>query len=165
MIRFIRLLMPLMMGLMAATALAQAPRSEGNGRRPTEAERKQWMAEMTQYKHDFMSRELQLTDEQKEEFFKAYDAMDRERWTLEHEARRAERQVLKKGASATEQEMEQATDAAFALEGKQHQVTMKYLPRFKAVLTKVQMFNLKRVERDFQRSLMEHRRDQQKPRR
>lgn len=132
---------------MAVTATAQR----------SDAERQQWMAEMQQYKHDFLTRELELTDAQKDEFFTVYDKMDFEMREAEAQVRQLERLVRRKGDAATDEELGTATDAAFALPARQYDITMKYLPQLKTVLTPRQLFKLKGAERRFTQELMEHR--------
>ena len=159
----LRFLFPVLIVICGLAAQAEGSR-QCRGGRPSEAERKQWMTEMIQYKHDFMGRELELSDAQKEQFFSVYDKVESERWKLEREARKMEQEVRQKGAEATDLELEKAADAAFELEGKQHAVTMKYYGELKTILSKQQLFKLKKAERDFHRSLMDRRRETKRSR-
>lgn len=135
--------------VMAMTAGAQ--------QRPNNNDRQQWMAEMQQYKHDFLTRELSLTDDQKDGFFTVYDKMDYELREAEAQVRQLERLVRRKGEAATDEELTTATDAAFALPARQYEITMKYYPQFKSTLSAQQLFKLKGAERRFTQELMEHR--------
>ncbi len=149
----LRFLFPVLIVICGLAAQAEGSR-QCRGGRPSEAERKQWMTEMIQYKHDA----------QKEQFFSVYDKLESERWKLEREARKMEQEVRQKGAEATDLELEKAADAAFELEGKQHAVTMKYYGELKTILSKQQLFKLKKAERDFHRSLMDRRRETKRSR-
>ena len=91
----LRFLFPVLIVICGLAAQAEGSR-QCRGGRPSEAERKQWMTEMIQYKHDFMGRELELSDAQKEQFFSVYDKLESERWKLEREARKMEQEVRQK---------------------------------------------------------------------
>ena len=45
---------------------------------PRPRDRETWMKEMQQFKNDFISRKLDLTDEQKSKFLPLYNQMDEE---------------------------------------------------------------------------------------
>jgi Spy/CpxP family protein refolding chaperone len=151
------ILVSLSLLLCTIAASAQAQRG-GKGKAPGKGERTEWMAKMRQYKHDFIARELGLTEKQKTEFFAIYDCMEKERMELEGHARETERQVRARKKNATPAELDHAIKEMFDLDGKQNAVTMKYLPKLKKVLTRQQLFDLKRAERNFQRDLMEQQR-------
>lgn len=121
---------------------------------PTKRERESWLKEMQQYKIDFIARQLALTDEEKAKFANVYNSMDGELRAVQEETFRLERQVKKKGEKASSLELEKAAEAQFELKGKEHAIEMKYLPKFKSVLTPAQLFKLKEAERKFLRQVM-----------
>lgn len=131
----------------------QRPGRNGGNRE----EYKQWMEQMKKYKNDFLSRELKLTDEQKEKFLPLYEKMESEKRQLERDTRHMEHAVREKGDKATDLELEKAADAAVELAGKQNEVERRYHDEFKKILTKRQLFNLSDAERKFQRNLMDQR--------
>lgn len=128
-----------------------------HGREQNPAEYKQWMEQMKNYKHDFLARELNLTADQKEEFFRLYDKREDEKWKLGREVRKMERDIMKKGDEATDLELEKASDAAVELAGRQNEIDRRYHAEFKKILSKRQLFKLAEAERKFQKSLMDHR--------
>ena len=130
---------------------------EEPGQRKGKEKFRQWMVQMKKYKHDFLIRELSLTDEQKDAFLSLYDKMEDEKWALGRDVRHMEREIMKKGDEATDLEFEKAADAAVELSGKQNEVQRRYHEEFKKVLTKRQLFQLNAAERKFQKSLMEQR--------
>lgn len=134
-----------------------APSPDKPGRSAGKADFKRWMKQMKKYKRDFLTRELNLSDEQQEAFFAIYDKMEDEKWQLGREVRRMEREINKKGNEATDLELEKAADAAVELPGKQNEVERRYHEEFKKVLTKRQLFKMSAAERKFQKSLMEQR--------
>lgn len=127
------------------------------GHQHNRAEYKQWMEQMKKYKHDFLARELNLTAEQKEKFFQLYDKREDEKWKIGRDVRKMERDVLKKGAEATDLELEKAADAAMELPGRQNEIDRRYHAEFKKILSKRQLFKMADAERKFQKSLMDHR--------
>ena len=109
-----------------------------------------------------MADRLKLTDEQKAKFVPVYEEMDERTAKIERETRQMEREVRKKGAQATDTEYEKAAEALTELKGKQGAIEMEYLPKFKSILTKEQLFKMKGAERDFMRELMDRHRKSSK---
>lgn len=130
--------------------------------KPTERERQTWMKEMQQYKNDYISRKLELTEEQKTKFLPLYNRMETEVRKLSDQTMKMERDVRKKGDAATELEYEKAAEAQFELKAKEAQIELKYFKEFKTVLKPQQLLKLKRAERDFSRELMKHHEKQNK---
>lgn len=125
-----------------------------SAQKPTSRERQTWMKEMQQYKNDYISHKLELTDEQKAKFLPLYNRMEDEVRNMADQAMRMDREVRKKGDAATDLEYEKAAEAQFELKAKEAQVELKYLNEFKGVLSPKQLFKLKKAERDFSRELM-----------
>lgn len=125
---------------------------------PGSRDRDAWMKEMQQFKNDFISRKLDLTDEQKNKFLPLYNQMDEEVRGIQEETRNLEKQTVDKGDKATELEYEKAAEALYELKGRENVIEMKYFDQFKKILTPKQLFKLKESERDFTRELMNQRR-------
>ncbi|MDE7459821.1 MAG: Spy/CpxP family protein refolding chaperone [Paramuribaculum sp.] len=141
-----------------SASLNASPHPQGKGKK----ERTEWMKEMRRYKAEFVADRLKLTDEQKAKFVPAYEEMDERTAKIERETRQMEREVRKKGAQATDTEYEKAAEALTELKGKQGAIEMEYLPKFKSILTKEQLFKMKGAERDFMRELMDRHRKSSK---
>lgn len=123
--------------------------------RPSKAEREKWFKEMREYKHCFLTKELELTEDQQKEFFPLYDAMEDECHKINRDTRRLQRSIMKKEASeVTDIEYEKAAEALYELKGKEAIIELNYLDKFKSVLTKKQLFLLKSAEDKFSRHLM-----------
>lgn len=120
----------------------------------SKADREAWMKEMTRYKHEFLTRELKLTEQQQKQFFALYDAMEAETRKLVDNTRRMEKSVLEKGDKATDLEREKAAEALFEMKGKESQIEMRYFPKFKEVLNPAQLLKLKQAERHFNRQII-----------
>lgn len=124
------------------------------------SERKQWMKEMRQFKHEFLIKELELTSEQQPQFFEVYDRMNEEIHALEKQTRQMERNIREKGNDVTDLEYEKAAEACCELPGKRNAITMRYFNEYKNILTKKQLFLLNCAERKFTNTIMHHRKNQ-----
>lgn len=118
---------------------------------------KRWLKEMRQQKHEYIVKQLDLTQEQSSKFMPMYEAMENELNTLMKQTRKMERDVVKKGDEATDLEYEKAAEAIYEMKGKEGAIEMKYMKQFKTVLTPKQLFKLKNAENKFMRELMKHR--------
>lgn len=126
--------------------------------RPSEEDMQRFRAEIRNYKHEFLTRELKLTQEQQREFFPIYDEMDDAVNKIAGQTRDLERQVKNK-ADATDVEYEAAARALYEQKSAEGAEELKYFDRFKQVLQPRQLFMLKNAERKFTRELMrQHRR-------
>ncbi len=122
---------------------------------PHHPDRKEWMAKMREVKHEFMAKELQLTDAQKAQFFEVYDKCEDARHAVEREAREKEKAIEKKGDAATDAELDAIINDQFTMEERLSKVDRQYLPQFRKILTRRQLARLKHAERKFMRKLME----------
>lgn len=120
----------------------------------------QWTKEMREYKHAFLAKELDLSAQQQTKFFKVYDKMDDELMQVNDETRRLEKRIDDASADdVTDLELDMATDAIFNLKAKESEIELRYLPELRDVLTKQQLFNLKKAERKFTMSMMRRHHD------
>lgn len=133
-------------------------------KKQSKEERQQWFKEMREYKHNFLIKELDLDKEQQEAFFPIYDAMEDETFKLHHGTRKLQRELSKKEADVTDIEYEKAAEALFELKYKEAQIELKYFEQFKSVLTKKQLFLLKKAEDKYTRHLMKQHDKQKKNR-
>ncbi|MBD5312839.1 MAG: Spy/CpxP family protein refolding chaperone [Duncaniella sp.] len=130
--------------------------------RPSGREREAWMKEMQQFKNDFITKKLALTDEQKAKFIPLYNSMDEEIRKTQAETEKLYRNTSKKDSKVTDLEYEKAAEALYELKGRENDIEMKYFKEFKQILTPKQLFQLKDAERDFTRQLMKQHRTQRK---
>ena len=139
--------------LLIISLFAQLSTIDAQQKRSKE-ERQQWFKEMREYKHNFLIKELDLDKEQQEAFFPIYDSMEDETFKLHHGTRKLQRDLSKKDADVTDIEYEKAAEALFELKYKEAQIELKYFEQFKNVLTKKQLFLLKKAEDKYTRHLM-----------
>ena len=130
-----------------------------SGSCPGKKDQEAWRKDLQQHKANYISKELNLTEEQREKFLPLYLEMDNQLDELARSAREAERAVAKKDGAATDADYDKATEAMFQLKSKESKVEMQYLGRFSKILTKRQLFLLKDSERKFMRKVFDqHRR-------
>ena len=128
--------------------------AQRNGQRvPSENQRQEYLENLRNYKHDFFKKDLNLTREQENSFFRAYDQMDEELLKIGDETRALERKISN-DAGATDTEIESAARVLFEQKKKEGEVELKYFEEFKKILTKRQLLKLKDTERKFNRALL-----------
>lgn len=123
----------------------------------TEEAKARYISEVKAYKHDFLSRDLELSHEQQKEFFSLYDELEDAILKLNNETRELEQEVSS-DLEATDTEIEAATSAIFNQKVKEGQLELEYYGKFKEVLSPKQLLKLKSSERKFNQTLMKHHR-------
>ena len=119
--------------------------------------RQKWMQEIRNYKYEFFTKKLKLTEQQQEAFFPAYEAMEKAIFTINKEARDLSNRIAKE-ASATDTEYEAAATAMARVKQREGNIEMEYFNRFEKILTKKQLFLLKRAEDEFTQNMLTHHR-------
>lgn len=132
--------------------------SEAVAQQLNDEDRDRYINEIRTYKHDFLTRDLNLSREQQKEFFVLYDEMDEKLQQLNTETRNLERQVdANSEASATE--IEAVARAVFEQTAKEGNIELEYFDKFSKVLTPRQLLKLKSSEKKFTQLLVrQHRR-------
>lgn len=132
--------------------------TEAAAQQLNDEDRDRYINEIRTYKHDFLTRDLNLSREQQKEFFTLYDEMDEKLQQLNTETRDLERQVdTDSDASATE--IEAAARAVFEQTVKEGNIELEYFEKFSKVLTPRQLLKLKSSEKKFTQLLVrQHRR-------
>lgn len=119
-----------------------------------EASFSEWAKEMREYKHKFLAKELDLSREQQRKFFVLYDQMEDELDQLNDECRSLEEGIKSKGDEVTDDDYERASEKLFNIRTREGAVDLKYYDKFKEILTKRQLFQLKGAERKFTREMV-----------
>lgn len=117
------------------------------------AERQRWISEIRSYKHEFISKELNLTREQENAFFPIYDEMEEQIEKLNNETRELERRVSE-DENASDLELQNAARTIFELKRAEGQIEMTYFDKFSEILTPRQLVQLKPAERKFTQQLI-----------
>lgn len=127
--------------------------------------KEEWLKKMTEFKHGFLVTELDLSEQQSEDFFEIYDAKENERSAVERKLRKMERELSKKieNGTATDEEIEECIEEQYKFNTKMAEIDKKYEKQFRKHLTKKQLFKLPHAERKFMRILMERRHGSRPP--
>ncbi len=136
--------------LIAATALTATARPQ------REANFNEWAKGMREYKHKFLAKELELTRDQQRKFFVLYDQMEDEMEALNADTRAIEDEVTDKADDATDDDYERAAERLFNIRTREGAIDLKYYDKFKEILTKRQLFQLKGAERKFTREMVKY---------
>lgn len=104
--------------------------------------------EIRAFKINYLAQEMELTQEQKEQFKVLYDRMSAERWKLFKEARIMEHRV-KKNPAATEAEYQAAANAMTEAKNKDADLMKKYDAEYAKFMSAKQIFKLKEAEQEF----------------
>lgn len=120
-------------------------------------DRNRYVTQIRAYKHDFLEKELNLSKEQKAEFFNLYDKMEDCILDLGAEVRETETKAL--ADNATPDELDAAAATLFSQKLKEGEIEKEYFDKFKNILSARQLVQLKVAERKFNQELMrQHRR-------
>lgn len=119
--------------------------------------RQKWMAELRNYKHEFLAKELDLSADTQKEFFAEYDAMEDKINELNSQTRNLEQKVLS-DPNASDVETEAAARAQFELKSEESKIELEYYDKFKDILTPKQLIRIKNAERKFTQQLVQHHR-------
>lgn len=118
--------------------------------------RRQFFKELRDYKHNYLAKELSLSKDQQQKFFPVYDEMEDNVAEMNEETRLLEKKVSDNMEDATDLELDKATEALYELKIKEGETEKDYAEKFKSILSKKQLFQLKNAERNFNRELLQH---------
>ena len=121
----------------------------------SDQERQQWLLELRNYKHEYLTRELDLTPQQQAEFFPVYDEMEDTLNRIATETRELEAKVAA-DADASDTEIEATARALFEQKSREGEVESTYFSKFKESLSPKQLLRLKNAERKFTLQLVRH---------
>ena len=112
-----------------------------------------WGSDMLKAKPQMIIEEVGLTMTQQEQFMPLYEAMEKEIYQTNVEARTLVAQVERK-ANPSDNDYAQAAAALSAAKVHEGEVEAKYFKEFSKLLTKKQLFQLKQAELKFTRSVL-----------
>lgn len=123
----------------------------------TKQKHSMWIQEIRDYKHDFFTKEIDLTKAQQQEFFPLYTEMEREIFQINKDAREMEKKItIAKGSTTSDLEYEKVAEAMSEVKMKEAEIEAEYFQKFAKILSKKQLFQLKRAENRFTRSMLNH---------
>ncbi len=122
------------------------------------AQRTKWMKEVRNYKYEFFIKEVGLSKEQQEKFFPEYEAMEKEIFAVNKEARDIEKKVSASTTPVSDTEYEAAALAMSKVKQKEGEIENEYFAKFEKILSEKQLFLLKRAENKFTQNILNHHR-------
>ncbi len=123
----------------------------------SEQDRNRYVTQIRAYKHDFLTKELDLTKEQQADFFELYDKMEDRIIDLGTESRTLEKRALEN--EATPEDVDAAIDVIYNQKIREGEIEKEYFDKFREILNPQQLVQLKSAERRFNQELMrQHRR-------
>lgn len=117
-----------------------------------------WVKQMFDAKHKMLVEQMQLNSSQQEKFLAIYQAMEREIYQVNRDARSTMDNVAKK-KNATDADYMQAAKAMSNAKVKEGQIEAKYFTQLSKVLTKKQLFLLKQAETNFTRAMLQRKKN------
>ncbi|MDY3912413.1 MAG: hypothetical protein SO000_04435 [Sodaliphilus sp.] len=125
----------------AATLSAQAQQRSG------------WATRMLNYKHQLIIDKLGMTKAQEQRFMPLYEAMEREIYKANSDARALAKKV-EATARPTDEQYAQAAEALSKARLIEGQIEARYFDKFEQILSKKQLFLLKQAEISFTRNML-----------
>lgn len=118
---------------------------------------RQFRENIREYKHKYFQQKLDMTSEQANEFFELYDKMEDEINQINLDARTIESKYSEAAeGTVTDIEYETATNALIESKCREAEIEKQYYEEFGKILSKRQLFELRKVEREFTRQLLKY---------
>ena len=137
----------------SATAMAQPPQSRGL----SAGERQKYITEIRNYKHDYLTKALDLSKAQQKDFFTVYDEFEDKVMDLFEQTRQLEYKAIH-STDASDIELESTARTLYSTKLKEGEIELEYYLKFKDILTPKQLISLKNAERKFKQQLMHQQR-------
>lgn len=118
--------------------------------------RSKWLKEVREYKYDKLIEETEMTKAQQSEFFPLYSAMESAVYQVNLEARQMESKLSNSKDEISDSEYERVANALAEVKTKEAQIELEYYHKFEKILSKKQLFLLKRAETRFTRDMLNH---------
>ncbi len=132
--------------MMAMPATGAAQTSGGQ-------QRSGWATRMLDYKHQLIVEQANLTKAQEQRFMPLYEAMEQEIYNVNSDARLLARKVdaMEK---PTDEQYAKAAEALSRAKLAEGQIEQRYYDKFAQILSKKQLFLLKKAEINFTRNML-----------
>lgn len=117
---------------------------------------KNWISEVRNYKMSFLVKETEMTDDQQKKFTPLYNEMEALIYKTNRDARMIERKLSQVQGEITDAQYEEAAKALSQVKEKLANIENKYFAEFSKILSKKQIFLLKRAENRFSIEMLNH---------
>lgn len=115
-----------------------------------------WITEVRNYKHAFLIKETGMTEAQQKEFIPLYTEMEDKVYSTNREARNLEQQLSNSQEEANDENYASVATALSQVKEKEAEIENHYFELFSKILSKKQMFLLKRAENRFSIEMLNH---------
>lgn len=120
--------------------------------RPDKKSREDMRKEIAEFKMKFLAQEIELKDNQKEQFAELYSKMSQEKRQAFANVMKLERKV-RNSKEASEADYAAAAKAMDEARDKDHEIDKKYDEKFATFLSAKQRFKLKKAEDEFRKKM------------
>lgn len=115
--------------------------------------KRQWTKEMLENKHEFIVKETGMSQAQRAKFMPLYEAMEKEIYNVNHNAREQAKKI-NSSKKVSDEEYAKAAKAIAEVKSKEGEIETRYFNQYSKILTKKQLFLLKQAEIKFVRQMM-----------
>lgn len=105
--------------------------------------------EMRDFKLKYLAKEIDLKDDQKQEFIDLYDEFETKRAEIYKPVRKLERQIRKDGDNATEEDYKKLTNELNKANQENSKLETKFNEKFSKFLSQKQIYRLRDAENNF----------------
>ncbi len=116
--------------------------------------KRQWTKEMLEYKHNYIIKETGMTQAQSEKFMPIYQAMEKEIFKVYRNAREQSKKVSATNIKVSDEEYFNAAKAMAEVKYKVGEIESRYFNQFAKILSKKQIFLLKKAELKFTKDMV-----------
>ena len=134
-----------------AMALPTAAPQKRASSRPSQTE---WMKGVREYKYDMLIQEVELTKDQQTQFLPLYQEMEEEIMKANKEVRDLEAKITNSKGEVSDLEYGLAAEAMANASAVAAKIEADYFKQFAQILSKRQLFLLKRAEMRFTKSII-----------
>lgn len=115
-----------------------------------------WMNEVRNFKHSFLIKETEMTEEQSNNFIPLYSEMEDKIYQANREARKLEQEITLSQKEISEENYLNAATVLSQVKEKEAEIEKHYFAIFSNILSKKQLFMLKRAENRFAFEMLSH---------
>lgn len=127
-----------------------------------EGKRGKMLQEVREFKMNYLAKEMELTEAQKEKFMPLYEEMTQKKDECFRHARELDRKLKKEGSEATEEDYQKATEAMHKANQDFAEIEKEYNEKFSEFLSQKQLYKMKEAEFSFRDRLEEMRHNRKK---
>lgn len=149
MLKHLLILVVMVMSIPLQVSGEECPSPEGKTK-------EQIFQEIQEFKLKYLAQEIDLKEDQRQQFFDLYNEMTKKRFAAVKEARRLEKEI-KKNKNASEEDYKTVTNALNKARSDEAAIEKEYDSKFSKFMTQKQIFKLKSAEESFRKKMEEMR--------